>query len=107
MVAGYRHAGGAEKRRLQDFGHRCPAPKDSWTPDDLAPIINHCLDVFGPDRVMFAGDWPVCTRVATLRQWVQALRQVVGNRSLEQQRKLFCDNAVRVYGLADPRLSKQ
>jgi L-fuconolactonase len=81
------------------------APKDSWTPDQLAPIINHCLDVFGPDRVMFASDWPVCTRVATLREWVQALRQVAGSRSLEQQRKLFCDNAVRVYGLADPRLA--
>jgi L-fuconolactonase len=76
------------------------APKDSWTPDDLAPIINHCLDVFGPDRVMFAGDWPVCTGVATLRQWVHALKHVVQSRSIEQQRKLFCTNAVRVYGLA-------
>jgi L-fuconolactonase len=75
------------------------APKDSWTPDDLAPIINHCLEVFGPDRVMFAGDWPVCTTVARLGQWVRALRQVVRRRSVEEQRKLFCDNAVRVYGL--------
>jgi len=78
------------------------APKDSWTSDDLAPIINHCLEVFGPDRVMFAGDWPVCTCVATLRQWVHALKQVVQSRSIEHQRKLFCDNAVRVYGLANP-----
>ena len=69
-------------------------------PNDLAPIINHCLEVFGPDRVMFAGDWPVCTGVATLRQWVHALKQVVQSRSIEQRRKLFCDNAVRVYGLA-------
>ncbi len=81
------------------------APKDSWTSDDLAPIINHCLEVFGPDRVMFAGDWPVCTCVATLRQWVQALKQVVQSRSIEQQRKLFCDNAVRVYGIAHPGAS--
>ncbi len=76
------------------------ATKDSWMPNDLAPIINHCLEVFGPDRVMFAGDWPVCTGVATFRQWVHALKQVVQNRSIEQRRKLFCDNAVRVYGLA-------
>ena len=35
--------------------------KGNWGPEDLAPIINHCLDSFGPDRVMFASDWPVCT----------------------------------------------
>ena len=51
------------------------------SPADLAPIINHCLDSFGPDRVMFGGDWPVCTNVATLRQWVEALKQIVGGRN--------------------------
>ena len=75
------------------------APKDSWTADDLAPIINHCLEVFGPDRLMFASDWPVCTRAATLRQWVEALKQIVRSRTEPEQRKLFCDNAVRFYGL--------
>jgi L-fuconolactonase len=70
-----------------------------WAPDDLAPIINHCLESFGPDRVMFAGDWPVCTRGATLRQWVEALRQVVRDRSQDQQRKLLHDNALAFYGL--------
>jgi L-fuconolactonase len=75
------------------------APKDRWTPDLLAPIVHHCLDAFGPDRVVFASDWPVCTRVATLRQWVDALRHIVRNRPAEQHRKLFHDNAVRIYGL--------
>src|SRR5262249_1710946 len=44
-----------------------------WTADDLAPIVNHTLNSFGPDRVMFAGDWPVCTLAATFAQWVEAL----------------------------------
>lgn len=76
------------------------APAENWTPDDLAPIINHCLEAFGPERVIFAGDWPVCTRTATLRQWVGALKEIVRNRSEGEQRKLFHDNAVRFYGLA-------
>lgn len=75
------------------------APKDHWSAADLAPIVNHCLDVFGPDRVMFGGDWPVCTRVATLAQWVAALRQIVGVRSEAEQQKLFHDNAMRFYRL--------
>jgi predicted TIM-barrel fold metal-dependent hydrolase len=75
-------------------------PKDQWTTDDLAPIVNHCLDAFGPDRVMFASDWPVCTRAATFRQWVHALQEIVQQRSEEERRKLFAENANRVYGLA-------
>lgn len=75
------------------------APKDTWDADDLAPIIHHCLDVFGPDRVMFASDWPVCTRVAEFREWVAALKQVVKERSEDERRKLFADNAARFYGL--------
>lgn len=74
-------------------------PKGQWTPDDLAPVINHCLDRFGPDRVVFASDWPVCTRGATFRQWVAALKEIVRGRPREEQRKLFCDNAVRFYEL--------
>jgi L-fuconolactonase len=75
------------------------ATPGKWEAEDLAPLVNHTLDVFGPDRVMFGGDWPVCTRSATFRQWVGALREIVRDRRLEEQRKLFHDNAVRVYDL--------
>ena len=76
------------------------APKENWVPDDLAPIVNHCLQSFGPERVIFASDWPVCTRAASLREWVGALKQIVRDRPQGEQRKLFHDNAVRFYGLA-------
>jgi predicted TIM-barrel fold metal-dependent hydrolase len=75
------------------------AKPKAWTPDDLAPIINHVFEVFGPDRVMFGGDWPVCTLAASYAQWVDALRTIVKDRSAEQQRKLFHDNAVKFYSL--------
>lgn len=71
-----------------------------WSPEDLTPIVNHCLEVFGPDRAMFAGDWPVCTRGATLSQWVTTLKEIVADRRESEQRKLFHDNALRFYGLA-------
>ncbi|WP_152051301.1 amidohydrolase family protein [Tautonia marina] len=77
------------------------ANPETWTPDDLAPIITHVLDCFGPDRVVFGGDWPVCTRAASLRQWTEALKVVVADRSLVNRKKLFHDNAMRVYRLAD------
>ncbi len=77
------------------------AEPGKWRADDLAPIINHTMEVFGPDRVMFGGDWPVCTKAATYKQWVEALQTIVADRRPEAQTKLFHDNAVRFYGLPE------
>lgn len=71
-----------------------------WTAATLAPAINHCLDSFGPDRVIFGGDWPVCTLGATYSQWVTALREVIAQRTPEAQHKLLYGNAHRLYRLA-------
>lgn len=68
-----------------------------WEAGDLAPIVNHCLDTFGPDRVIFASDWPVCTLGAPLVEWVTALKTIVADRPLTEVRKLFYDNAQRFY----------
>lgn len=71
-----------------------------WSADDLAPIVNHCLDSFGPDRVVFGSDWPVCLLGAPLREWTTVLRQIVSNRPLEEQKKLFSANAEKYYRLS-------
>jgi len=67
--------------------------------DDLAPAVNHCLDSFGPDRVVFGGDWPVCLLGTTYPGWVAMLQQIISPRPLEHQRKLWARNAIRHYGL--------
>lgn len=72
---------------------------EDWKTEHLTPIINHALNVFGPDRVMFGGDWPVCTLRASFSAWVSALKSIVAGRKLAEQRKLFHDNAVAFYGL--------
>ena len=71
----------------------------AWMADDLAPVVNECIDIFGEDRVMFAGDWPVCTKGGTLREWVRALQSITAERPIAFRRKLFAENAVRFYGL--------
>jgi L-fuconolactonase len=75
------------------------APKD-WKADDLAPAVNYCLDEFGPDRVVFGGDWPVCKLGASYVQWVQALKSIISNRPLADQKKLLHDNAAKFYAVA-------
>ena len=75
------------------------AKSEDWTVVELAPSINHLLDVFGPDRVMFGSDWPVVTINGTFSRWMDALVEIVADRPADEQRKLFHDNAIRVYGL--------
>ena len=70
-----------------------------WNLETLAPTVNACLDAFGEDRVVFGGDWPVCTLGASLSEWVAALRQIIHNRPEIQQQKLFHINAERLYNL--------
>jgi predicted TIM-barrel fold metal-dependent hydrolase len=83
------------------------ATPGKWTADDLAPVIKHTLSVFGPDRVMFGGDWPVCLLGATYAQWVKALKEIVADRKAVEQRKLFHDNAVKFYGLSPKAKGKR
>jgi L-fuconolactonase len=71
-----------------------------WTTDDLAPIITHCLGLFGADRVVFGGDWPVCLLGATYREWVTSLREIVAAYPPELQAGLWHLNATRVYRLS-------
>ncbi len=70
---------------------------------DIEPIaanIDFCLDAFGEDRVLFGGDWPVCLVGGSYRRWVEVLKSIVESRSASFRRKLFHDNAVKVYRLA-------
>ena len=96
---GMRAAASHENVMCKISGIVATAKPKTWQPADLAPAINFCLDTFGSDRVFFGGDWPVCTAVATYRQWYDALTWIIRDRSLEFRRKLLHDNAVRFYKL--------
>jgi len=72
---------------------------EGWDASDFAPIVNHCLNVFGPDRVVFGGDWPVCLLGGSLRRWVDALSQIIAERPAEERTKLWHRNAQRWYSL--------
>lgn len=78
-------------------------PPGKWHAEDLAPVVNHCLDTFGPDRVFFGGDWPVCLLGSPARGWVDALKQIISSRPTSEQRKLWSGNAMRFYGLEESK----
>lgn len=65
----------------------------------LAPLVDHVLDRFGAERVLFAGNWPVCRLQGGLARWVATLRAIVARRTEDERRRLFHDNAVGLYAL--------
>jgi L-fuconolactonase len=71
-----------------------------WPAERLAPIVRTVLELFGWERVMFAGDWPVVNLGASLKTWVNTLKEIVRGDAPANQKKLFHDNARAFYRLA-------
>ncbi len=75
------------------------ADHENWRDGDLRPYIDHVIDCFGFDRVMFGSDWPVCTLACEYGRWLDCLCGALSGACAEEKRKLFLDNALRAYRL--------
>ena len=72
---------------------------ETWRPEDLEPFVDHALGVFGPDRLLFGSDWPVCLLAATYGEVLDAARATLAGLSSEERGAVFGGNAVAVYRL--------
>ncbi|MER5667147.1 amidohydrolase family protein [Streptomyces mirabilis] len=70
-----------------------------WTVDGLRPYADTVLDAFGPGRLMFGSDWPVCTLAASYGQVVDAAEELTGGLGAEERAEVFGGTATRVYRL--------
>ncbi len=75
------------------------ADHDAWHLEDLRPYADVIFEEFGPDRIMFGGDWPVVTLAASYKQWFETVQAFVAQLSANEQRKIFHDNAIQFYRL--------
>lgn len=74
------------------------ADHQNWKPEQFRPYIRHVLELFGPDRVLFGSDWPVCLMAAEYDEVVDILLQSLPDDWDGQARaKLFGLNAREVY----------
>jgi predicted TIM-barrel fold metal-dependent hydrolase len=67
------------------------------TLEAVRPYVEHCLEQFGWDRVVWGSDWPVCTTTTDVRTWVGVTAQLIAMADEPDQRKLLYDNALRIY----------
>lgn len=71
----------------------------TWTSDDLAPFVGEALDAFGPDRLMFGSDWPVCELAASYQDVHAALSRILEPLTAAERAQIFGGTAARFYRL--------
>lgn len=67
------------------------------TADAVRPYVEHCIESFGWDRVVWGSDWPVCLTTSSIARWVSITREIVSGADLADQHKLFHVSAERIY----------
>jgi L-fuconolactonase len=70
-----------------------------WTEASLQPYLEVALEAFGPNRLLFGSDWPVCTVAASYSQWVGTVERFVAPLSAEERAAILGNNAQRIYRL--------
>jgi L-fuconolactonase len=70
-----------------------------WSPALLQPYVDVALEAFGPERLMFGTDWPVCRLKCEYADWVDAVRGFVAPLSAAEQSAILGGTAQRVYGV--------
>ena len=70
-----------------------------WSVEDLRPYADTVLEAFGPRRLMFGSDWPVCRLAATYTEVISTARELTDSLQPAERHEVFTGTAQRTYGL--------
>ncbi len=73
------------------------ADQSHWTAGDLRPYIDHVMDCFGVNRVMFGGDWPVSTLATDYPRWINTVDDALSGCSPDELHRVYVRNAEAFY----------
>ena len=74
-----------------------------WKSEDFKPYLDVVFDAFGPQRLMFGSDWPVCLLAGSYQQVKQVIEDYLNGHSEDEKEKIFGNNAIGFYGLKTVR----
>jgi L-fuconolactonase len=75
------------------------ADPQNWTPESLAPYFDVALEAFGPQRLLYGTDWPVCLAGVSYKNWLATVRSALKDLSKSEQSAIFAGNAKKFYSL--------
>ena len=73
--------------------------RPGWSPDDLLRYVEHLVECFGVERIVWGSDWPVMLLNADYPGWLAAAKQLMAPHSAADQMAVMNDNAIRFYRL--------
>jgi L-fuconolactonase len=79
------------------------ADHTAWTPDDVERYLDHVLAVFGPERLIWGSDWPVCLLAASYDRVVDLVADWVARSCPDAEAEIFGGNALRAYAIGGAR----
>jgi len=74
-------------------------PGERWTPALNREVVLRAIEIFGVGRAMFASNFPVDSLCGRFDEIYSGFREIVRDLSVVEQRRLFHDNAVRIYAM--------
>jgi predicted TIM-barrel fold metal-dependent hydrolase len=97
----------ASLRRIADFpnvviklsGITVNARADQVNAQSLQPYVDQVLDCFGPERILWGGDWPVCDLGSGLPGWISLTHQFLAGLSESERSAIGTSTARRIYGV--------
>jgi len=75
---------------------------NDWTPEDIRGLVHWSIDVFGAERCMVGGDWPVSVLAGGYGKAFAAYKAVLADRSTSEQTQIYHKTAMAFYGVALP-----
>jgi L-fuconolactonase len=75
------------------------ADMQAWRTSDLTPYVDHVLEVFGPQRLMYGGDWPVVRLASTYGRWRDAALSLISRLNAVERAHVLSGTATRTYRL--------
>ena len=67
--------------------------------ETIKPYVDHVLECFGPDRMVWGSDWPVVNLGKGIAEWINVTNTILDNLSEDEARKIASSNAERIYNV--------
>jgi L-fuconolactonase len=71
----------------------------AWTYEQLSVYLDTAMEAFGPQRIMFGSDWPVCLLAVSYARWFEVVTRFCSTLSAGEQSRVFGGTAIEAYGL--------
>jgi L-fuconolactonase len=75
------------------------ADHGKWSEQQLTSYMDVVLEAFGPKRVLFGSDWPVCLLAISYRQWTDIVAKFVNRLTEGEQERIWSATAREAYKL--------